>query len=74
MCNSGGVPVLDYGSSIWGYSNKNCQADLFQNKAVRYYLRVHNFTLVPALTGEMGWLPNKYRKYLNMLVVFGNTW
>ena len=50
MYNSGVVPVLDYGSSIWGDSNKNCQADLVQNK-----------------TGEMGWLPSKYRKNPNTL-------
>ena len=51
MYNNGVVPVLYNGSSICGYSSKNCQADLVQHKAVRYYLGVHNFTPVPGLLG-----------------------
>jgi hypothetical protein len=35
--------------------------------AQRYFLGVHNFTPVPALQSEMGWLPCKYRKYMNMV-------
>ena len=37
MYNSVVVQVLDYGSSIWGYSKKNYQANLAQNKAIKYY-------------------------------------
>ena len=66
MYESGVVPILDYGSAIWGYS-KNSHSDLIQNKASRYFLGLHNFTPVPALTGEMGWLPSKYRKMICML-------
>ena len=66
MFETGVIPVTDYGSAIWGFS-KNNHAELIQNKAARYFLGVHNFTPIAALQGEMGWLPSKHRKYLNML-------
>ena len=28
---------------------------------------MHGFTPVPALNGEMGWLPSRFRKYLNTI-------
>ena len=74
MYNNGVVPVIVYGSSKWGYSNKNCPWDMVQNKAVRYYLGVHNFTPVTELTGEMGWLHSKYKKSTWICYVFGTTW
>ena len=60
------IPVLDYGSGIWGNSKVN-HSDMIQNKAYRYFLGVHNFTPVAAMQAEIGWLPSKYRKFLNML-------
>ena len=60
------VPVLDYGSGIWGFVN-NTHSELIQNKAMRYFLGVHSFTAIPALQGEMGWKPSKFRKYINIL-------
>ena len=60
------VPVTDYGSGVWGKFNVK-HSDLVQNRACRYFLGVHNFTPIPALQAEIGWLPPKYRKYLNML-------
>ena len=67
MYLSGVVPILDYGSSIWSYNAKNNHSNMIQNKASRYFLCVHNFTPIPALVGEMGWLPCKYRKMINTL-------
>ena len=66
LYNSGVVSVLDYGSGIWGFNKEN-HSESIQNKAIRYFLGVHNFTAIPAIQGEMGWLPSKYRKYLCML-------
>ena len=34
---------------------------------MRYFLGVHGFTPVPALNGEMGWLPSRFRRYLNTI-------
>jgi hypothetical protein len=53
------VPVLDYCSAIWGFRNDQ-QIDNIQNRAIRYYLGVHRFTPVLALTGDTGWLPSIY--------------
>lgn len=66
MYETGVVSITDYGSGVWG-TNKVNHAELVQNKAIRYFLGVHNFTAVSALHGEMGWLPCKYRKHLNVL-------
>ena len=60
------APVLDYGSGVWGFVKAN-HSDIVQNKAYRYFLGVHNFTPIAAMQSEMGWLPSKYRKYMNML-------
>ena len=38
-----------------------------QNRAIRYYLGVHRFAPVAAISGDIGWLPSKYRRWLNML-------
>lgn len=67
MYNAGVSPVMYYGSSIWGVDGKNNHADNTQNRAIRYFLGVHNFTPIPALVSEMGWLPSKYAKWLCML-------
>lgn len=66
MYECGVIPIVDYGSAIWG-STKHKHSELIQNKTVRYFLGVHNFTAIPALHGEIGWLPVKYRIYLNKL-------
>ena len=55
--------ILDYCSSIWVHI-KASECDLVQNRAIRYFLGVHGFTPIPALNGEMGWLPCKFRRYL----------
>ena len=67
MYNSGVISVVDHVSAIWGFKDKHCHSDLIQNRASRYYLGVHKYTPVAALIGEMGWLPCKYRKIINML-------
>ena len=66
MYESGVIPVVDYGSAIWG-SAKHKQSELIQNRTIRYFLGVHNFTAIPVLHGEIGWLPVKYRIQVNKL-------
>lgn len=60
------VPVTDYASAVWGYS-KNSHSEQVQNKAIRCFLGVNQFTPIPGLQGEMGWMPAKFRKMKNML-------
>ena len=38
------------------------QLPLEQSHYMRYFLRVHTFTPIPALTFEIDWLPTKYRR------------
>ena len=64
--NSQIATILDYSSSIWSHK-KAPECDVIQNKAMRYFLGVHGFTPVPALNGEMGWLPSRFRRYLNTI-------
>ena len=66
MFETGVIPVMDYGSGVWGCS-KNTHSESIQNKACRYFMGVHNFTPLPALHGEMGWFPTKFRKFLSIL-------
>ena len=66
MFETGVVPILDYSSGVWNNVKQN-HSDIIQNKAIRYYMGVHNFTPVPAIQGDMGWLTCKYRKQLNMV-------
>ena len=66
------IPVLDYELSIWGHSNHN-HSEIIQNKSIGYFLGSHNYTPVPALQGEMGWLNCKYRKQFNMLNVLNRV-
>ena len=53
-------PVMDYMAGIWG-SNTNMKGQMVQNRAIRYFLGVHKFAPVLAITGDMGWEPCEIR-------------
>ena len=67
LYDSGVLPVMYYGCSVWGFKTINNHSDLVQNKAMCYFLGVNKFTPIAALQGEMGWHPSIYGKYLCML-------
>ena len=63
---SGVASILDYASEIWGYAKgKTCEK--VQEKAIRHYLGVHKFYPLPALIGDIGWLPCHIRRQINIL-------
>jgi len=72
------VPILDYCSSVWGYTDFSC-INTVQNKTIRYFLGVHKFAPNLAIKGDVGWLPSKERRwcnilrYLNRLMDMNNT-
>ena len=70
LYQSGVLPILEYGSGVWGYINAN-DANLIQNRAMRYFLGVHKFAPNLALSGETGWLNPKLSRWL-CLVRFWN--
>ena len=63
LFNSGVVPILEYGSGVWGGNPaKPCQ--VIQNKALRYFLGVHRFAPTAAIHSETGWMNAKYRRQI----------
>ena len=59
-------PILDYCSGVWGY-NKLEKLDTVQNRAIRLFLGVHRFTPNKAINGDMGWIPSRIRRHVNIL-------
>ena len=59
-------PMLDYCSGVWGY-NKLEKLDTVQNRAIRLFLGVHRFTPNKAIKGDMGWIPSRIRRHVNIL-------
>ncbi|MCG8049515.1 MAG: reverse transcriptase family protein, partial [Candidatus Thiodiazotropha endolucinida] len=60
------IPVLDYGTSVWGFKTYN-EIDSVQNRAIRYFLGVHRFSPNLAINGDVGWLPSTMRHWHNMV-------
>ena len=57
------MPVLDFFSGVWGFKSFY-KTDMIQNRAIRY---LHRFTLILALTGDMGWMVSSSRRWINIL-------
>ena len=47
------IPVLLYGSEIWGYENSN-QLQVMCNNTLRKFLKLHKSTPMCMLNGELG--------------------
>lgn len=54
LYNSMVAPIMDYGCEIWGLISPK-QANKVHMMAQRYFLGVHRFAPVAAVTGDMGW-------------------
>lgn len=63
LYNSGVKSVVQYGSSVWG-SIKTSKLDGVQNRAMRYFLGVHRYTPIAAMSGDMGWFPLYICQYI----------
>ena len=59
-------PVLNYGSEIWGFGHFP-KCDIVVHRAMRYFLGVHKLAPVPALYGDMGWMYNRFKRYISMI-------
>ncbi len=60
------LPVLEYGSEIWGYKIFD-SCEQVQSKALRYFYGVHKFAPKYALYGDSGWSPCVYNRRYNMV-------
>ncbi len=58
--------MLDDSSGVWGYK-PNQSIDNVQNRAIRYYMGVHRFAPTLAITGDIGWIPSTYRRWISMI-------
>ena len=56
-------PVTDYASGIWGLKRHGC-CDKVQRRIIRCFLGLPKTSPVPALEGDMGWLPPYVRHQL----------
>ena len=66
LFDTGVLPVLEYGSEIWGYKYYKC-TDSIQERAIRFFLGLHRFTPIPALRSEVGWISTQSRRWINMV-------
>ncbi len=54
------IPILLYGSGVWGLKKFKCCEDVIL-RACRYYIGVHRLAPIPGIQGDMGWLDCKSR-------------
>lgn len=66
MFETGVVPILDYCSGVWG-NGQLSKIDTIQNRAIHYFLGTHKFTPNLAINGDMGWVPSRVRRKVEML-------
>ena len=65
LFNSGVVPILEYCAGVWGDGKHEC-CEKIQQRAIRYYLGVHQKSPILAIEGDMGWFTCKNRRYVEM--------
>ena len=66
LYHSGVVPVMDYCAGIWGYKNFD-SCNRIQQRALRYYLGVHQKAPLLALEGDTGWVNSTIRRHTEMV-------
>ena len=60
LYNAGVIPVTDYCAGVWGHKLYQ-KTKAAQKRALRFYMGVHKFAPIPAIEGDVGWLPTYYR-------------
>ena len=66
LYENGVAPILDYGSEVWGFGSFD-KLESIQNRAIRYFLGLPPRAPILGYQGDFGWLPARYRRWLNML-------
>ncbi len=63
------MPILLYGSGVWGLKNfKVCEDVLL--RACRFFIGVHRLTPIPGIQGDMGWLDCRSRWYIELIRLY----
>ena len=60
---------MDYSSAKWGYKDYN-KNNTVQHRAMRTFLGVGKYTVIPALYGELCWMTPHMRHQLDMIRLF----
>ena len=58
--------MTDYCAGVWGHKLYQ-KTEAVQKRALRFYMGVHKFAPIPALEGDVGWLPTYYRHKLEII-------
>ena len=60
-------PVIAYGAAVWGDKTYSC-TNAVQNRAMRFFLGVGNYTSNAAVSGDMGWSQPASRQWKSVLL------
>ena len=60
------VPIMNYGSAVWGF-REYPKAQVLKNRVGRFYLGVNRFTPVAETSLELDWLDPKFSRWLEIL-------
>ena len=66
LYQSGVIPITDYCSGIWGYSQHH-YANKVQNRACHYFLSVNKHAPLHAIQDDVGWISPRNRMFVNMI-------
>ena len=56
---------------FWGMGFKQFdKIDMIPNRAIRYFMGVHRFTPIVAITGDMGWVTSTHRRWVNLSLLW----
>ena len=56
----------DYCSGVWAFKQFD-KIEMIQNRAIRYFMCVHRFTPILAITGDMCWVTSTHRRLVKLL-------
>jgi hypothetical protein len=73
LCQTCVCPVLYYSARVWG-AIRCLKNEHVHSRAVCYFLGVHKFAPVLAITGDMGWEPCEVRWKACMVRLWNRLW
>lgn len=59
-------PILNDAAGVWGFKESKVR-DTIQNRAIRFFLGLHKFAPIPAIEGDMGWIPGCVQRKCEMI-------
>ena len=60
------VPIMNYAAGVWGFTNFDEQQTL-QHHIMHYFLGVHKFAPIPAVSIEMDWMGTRFLRWVDMV-------